>query len=114
MTDSAGNRGRSHALGRRLAACSLTGYRAPDAESGLPAKALQVLTKDSRERIISRRVLRRKARARAEAAVKRHERAARLPSARVLAGSVETDGSGRATCTVTLPESLTTYGSWPW
>jgi uncharacterized protein YfaS (alpha-2-macroglobulin family) len=93
---------------------SLTGYKTPDV---LPtvyvAKALQVMTEDSRQNIVSRRVTVGKgadegggggADAGGSTEVRR--------DFRVLAfwlGSVATDAAGRATADVTLPESLTTY-----
>jgi len=90
---------------------SLTGYRAPDVLKAVyQQKALQVLTEDSRERIISRRVITPKGAGEgggggeAGMNVRRDFR----PLAFWL-GSVETDSSGKATRTVTLPESLTTY-----
>ena len=73
-------------------------------------KALQVMNEDSRQRIISRRVLTPKGDGEGGgggadgAGVRRDFR----PLAFWL-GSVETDASGRATRDVTLPESLTTY-----
>jgi uncharacterized protein YfaS (alpha-2-macroglobulin family) len=93
---------------------SLTGYRTPDVRSSVWVdKALQVLTEDSRQNIISRRVLVSKggdegggggAEGGPGTAVRK--------DFRVLAfwlGSVVTDASGRGTAEVTLPESLTTY-----
>lgn len=89
---------------------SLTDYRAPDVVRAVyQHKALQVMTEDSRQRIISRRVLTPKGAGEGgggglEAGVRRDFR----PTAFWL-GSVETDSNGRATREVTLPESLTTY-----
>ena len=89
---------------------SLTDYRAPDvARAVYQHKALQVLTTDSRQRVISRRVLTPKGASEGggggnEGAFRRDFR----PLAFWL-GSVETDRNGRATKDVTLPESLTTY-----
>jgi alpha-2-macroglobulin len=93
---------------------SLTAYRTPDVlPSVYVAKALQVMTEDSRLNIVSRRVSVGKggdegggggADAGAAADMRR--------DFRVLAfwlGSVPTDSSGRAVADVTLPESLTTY-----
>ena len=89
---------------------SLTGYEAPDVVRAVyQHKALQVLNVDSRQRIISRRVLTPKGATEGggggnEGAFRRDFR----PLAFWL-GSVETDRNGRATKDVTLPESLTTY-----
>ena len=89
---------------------SLTDYRPPDVVRAVyQHKSLQISTEDSRQRIISRRVLTPKGGAEGggggmEAGVRRDFR----PTAFWL-GSVETDASGRATRDVTLPESLTTY-----
>jgi uncharacterized protein YfaS (alpha-2-macroglobulin family) len=93
---------------------SLTGYQTPDL---LPSvwvrKGLEVLTEDSRQRIVSRRVLTPKG---AEEGGGGGD--AEGPGSpvrkdfRVLAfwlGSVVTDAQGRATTQVKLPESLTTY-----
>ena len=89
---------------------SLTDYRAPNVTRAVyQQKALQVMTADSRQRIISRRVLTPKGGDEGgggglESGVRRDFR----PTAFWL-GSVETDASGRATREVTLPEALTTY-----
>ncbi len=89
---------------------SLTDYRAPDVVRAVyQHKALQVMNADSRQRIISRRVLTPKDGGEGggggnEGTFRRDFR----PTAFWL-GSVETDASGRATKEVTLPESLTTY-----
>ena len=89
---------------------SLTDYRAPDVLGAVyQRKALQVHNVDSRQRIISRRVLTPKGASEGggggnEGAFRRDFR----PLAFWL-GSVETDRQGRATKEVTLPESLTTY-----
>jgi len=89
---------------------SLTGYQAPDVLRAVyQRKALQVLTTDSRQRIVSRRVLTPKGANEgggggSEGAVRTDFR----PLAFWL-GSVETDARGRATKDVKLPESLTTY-----
>jgi len=93
---------------------SLTGYRTPDVRGSVWAdKALQVLTQDSRQNVISRRAL---ADSKGEAeggggglefgpgALRRDFR----PLAFWL-GSVVTDAEGRATREVKLPDSLTTY-----
>ena len=93
---------------------SLTGYSPPDlVDAVYVPKALQVLNEDSRQNIVSRRVIVPKgaeegggggAEDGADAEVRR--------DFRVLAfwlGSVVTDAQGRASAEVTLPESLTTY-----
>ena len=91
---------------------SLTAYRTPDVlRSVYVPKALQVMNADSRQRIVSRRVLTPKGDTEgggggAEAG------GAMRKDFRVLAfwlGSVVTDRNGRATVDVKLPESLTTY-----
>jgi len=92
---------------------SLTAYRTPDVLGSVYVeKALQVLNEDSRQRIVSRRVLTQKGQtigggggAEAGAGTLRKD-------FRVLAfwlGSVTTDAQGRASVDVKLPESLTTY-----
>jgi uncharacterized protein YfaS (alpha-2-macroglobulin family) len=92
---------------------SLTAYRTPDVlDSVYPEKALAVLTEDTRQRIVSRRVLTPKGEtdgggggADAGAGTIRRD-------FRVLAfwlGSVATDAQGHASVDVKLPESLTTY-----
>jgi alpha-2-macroglobulin len=92
---------------------SLTDYRTPDVLGSVYVrKALQVMNGDSRQRIISRRVLTPKGETDgggggldAGAGVLRRD-------FRVLAfwlGSVTTDANGRASVDVKLPESLTTY-----
>jgi uncharacterized protein YfaS (alpha-2-macroglobulin family) len=89
---------------------SLTAYRTPDVLGSVYVhKALQVMNLDSRQRIVSRRVLTPKGETDGggggvSADVRK--------DFRVLAfwlGSVTTDASGRATIDVKLPESLTTY-----
>jgi hypothetical protein len=92
---------------------SLTDYRMPDVlHSVYREKALQVMNEDSRQRIISRRVLTPKGASDgggggAEASTANFRRNFR-PLAFWL-GSVETDATGHAVKDVTLPESLTTY-----
>ena len=93
---------------------SLTAYRTPDVLGSVYVrKALQVLTEDGRQKIISRRVVTPKGdtdgggggAANALAADTRQD-------FRVLAfwvGSVTTDARGQARIDVKLPESLTTY-----
>ncbi|HEX7778517.1 MAG TPA: alpha-2-macroglobulin family protein, partial [Vicinamibacterales bacterium] len=88
---------------------SLTDYRAPDVVSDVYRhKVLQVMTEDSRQRIVSRRVLTPKGGAEGGGGGKETFRQDFRPLAFWL-GSVETDRTGRATKEVTLPESLTTY-----
>jgi uncharacterized protein YfaS (alpha-2-macroglobulin family) len=93
---------------------SLTSYRTPDVLGSVYVeKALQVMNQDSRQRIVSRRVLTPKGDSDgggggAEGGVNGGIR----KDFRVLAfwlGSLTTDANGRATTDVTLPESLTTY-----
>jgi alpha-2-macroglobulin len=90
---------------------SLTAYRTPDVLGSVYVhKALQVTTSDSRERIVSRRVLTPKGEG--EGGGGGMDGAGVRRDFRVLAfwlGSVTTDASGRATVDVKLPESLTTY-----
>ncbi|HXE79584.1 MAG TPA: MG2 domain-containing protein [Vicinamibacterales bacterium] len=91
---------------------SLTNYQVPDLVSSVYVhKALQVMTQDSRQRIISRRVLTPKGETdgggggAAEGGTLRRD-------FRILAfwlGSVATDEQGQASVDVKLPESLTTY-----
>jgi uncharacterized protein YfaS (alpha-2-macroglobulin family) len=92
---------------------SLTGFRTPDVLGSVYVKkALQVLTEDTRQKIISRRVVTPKGDTDgggggADAAVN-----AVRQDFRVLAfwiGSVTTNANGHATVEVKLPESLTTY-----
>ncbi len=92
---------------------SLTDYRAPDVlRSVYQEKNLQVMTEDSRERIISRRVITPKGAGEGGGGGAENGAANVRRDFRPLAfwlGSVETDKSGKATRTITLPESLTTY-----
>jgi uncharacterized protein YfaS (alpha-2-macroglobulin family) len=92
---------------------SLTGFKTPDVlKSVYVEKALQVVNNDSRQRIVSRRVLTPKGETAgggggAEAGVSQLRK-----DFRVLAfwlGSVTTDGHGHASADIKLPESLTTY-----
>jgi hypothetical protein len=93
---------------------SLTGYRTPEVLGSVwVEKALQVMNEDSRQNIISRRVLTPKG-----ADEGGGGGYAEGPSSdvrkdfRVLAfwlGSLTTDASGRASADIVLPESLTTY-----
>ena len=92
---------------------SLTAFRTPDVLSSVYVrKALQVLTEDTRQKIISRRVVTPKGDTDgggggADSAVNSVRQ-----DFRVLAfwiGSVTTNANGHATVDVKLPESLTTY-----
>ena len=91
---------------------SLTDYRAPNVRSDVyREKANQVMTADSRQRIISRRVLTPKGAAEGGGGGMDGASNARKDF-RPLAfwlGSVVTDRDGNATTTVTLPEALTSY-----
>ena len=90
---------------------SLTAYRTPDVLGSVYVhKALQVMNTDSRQRIISRRVLTPKGDS--EGGGGGMDGSGMRSDFRVLAfwlGSVATDGAGEATADVKLPESLTTY-----
>ncbi len=90
---------------------SLTAYRTPDILGSVYVhKALQVLNSDSRQRIVSRRVLTPKGAA--EGGGGGAAGVDMRSDFRVLAfwiGSVTTGADGRATVDVKLPESLTTY-----
>ena len=93
---------------------SLTGYRTPDVLPAVyVAKALQVLTEDSRQNIVSRRVTAAKGADEGGGGGADGGPASEIrKDFRVLAfwlGSVTTDASGVAAADVTLPESLTTY-----
>ena len=92
---------------------SLTGFQTPDVlESVYVEKALQVITTDSRQRIISRRVLTPKGGDEGGGGGEEPGAGTMRKDFRVLAfwvGSVVTDANGQATIDVTLPESLTTY-----
>ena len=92
---------------------SLTAYRTPDVlESVYLKKALQVLTEDNRQRIISRRVLTPKGDGDGGGGGADAEGPSIRSDFRVLAfwlGSVTTDAKGHASTDVKLPESLTTY-----
>jgi uncharacterized protein YfaS (alpha-2-macroglobulin family) len=112
ITDAAGNPARSEVTlwAVDYGVLSLTGYQAPDVLRAVyQKKALQVLTTDSRQRIISRRVLTPKG---ANEGGGGGDEGAVRTDFRPLAfwlGSVETDARGRASREVKLPESLTTY-----
>jgi uncharacterized protein YfaS (alpha-2-macroglobulin family) len=92
---------------------SLTDYRAPDVlDSVYQHKSLQVMNEDSRQRIVSRRVLTPKGDGAGGGGGAENGLTDTRRDFRPLAfwlGSVETDASGIATRDVTLPESLTTY-----
>jgi uncharacterized protein YfaS (alpha-2-macroglobulin family) len=92
---------------------SLTGFQTPDVlKSVYVKKALQVLTSDSRQRIVSRRVLTPKGGDEGGGGGEEPGAGTVRKDFRVLAfwvGSVVTDASGQASVEVTLPESLTTY-----
>src|SRR5262249_48663425 len=92
---------------------SLTGYQAPDVRHAIyQRKDLQVLTEDSRQRIVSRRVITPKGDGEGGGGGDDSGPGAMRRDFRPLAfwlGSVETDAGGHATKDVTLPESLTTY-----
>jgi uncharacterized protein YfaS (alpha-2-macroglobulin family) len=92
---------------------SLTNYRTPDVrESVYTRKALQVLTEDAREKIISRRVLTPKGETDGGGGGSDEGPGTVRRDFRVLAfwlGSLTTDPRGHATTEVKLPESLTTY-----
>src|SRR5262249_24137048 len=92
---------------------SLTAYRTPDVlESVYLKKALQVMTEDNRQRIISRRVLTPKGDGDGGGGGADSAGPSIRSDFRVLAfwlGSVTTDAKGHASTDVKLPESLTTY-----
>ncbi|HET7697353.1 MAG TPA: MG2 domain-containing protein [Vicinamibacterales bacterium] len=91
---------------------SLTAYRTPDVLGSVYVhKALQVLTEDGRQKIISRRVITPKGDTDGGGGGDALAADARQDF-RVLAfwvGSITTNASGRASVEVKLPESLTTY-----
>ncbi|HET7705847.1 MAG TPA: alpha-2-macroglobulin family protein [Thermoanaerobaculia bacterium] len=92
---------------------SLTAYQTPDVlDSIYLKKALQVVNEDSRQRIISRRVLTPKGAGEGGGGGADAGPGTLRKDFRVLAfwiGSVITDARGHARTNVTLPESLTTY-----
>ncbi len=92
---------------------SLTGYATPDVlDSIYLQKALQVLNEDSRQRIVSRRVMTPKGADEGGGGGRGPGVAGLRKDFRVLAfwvGSLVTDAKGRASKEITLPESLTTY-----
>jgi alpha-2-macroglobulin len=92
---------------------SLTAYRTPDVlRSVYVEKALQVMTLDNRQRIVSRRVLTPKGDTEGGGGGADTGAGTLRKDFRVLAfwvGSVATDANGHAEVDVKLPESLTTY-----
>jgi uncharacterized protein YfaS (alpha-2-macroglobulin family) len=92
---------------------SLTGFKTPDVlKSVYVEKALQVWNTDSRQRIISRRVLTPKGETDGGGGGAENSVSQLRRDFRVLAfwlGSVVTDARGHATADIKLPESLTTY-----
>jgi uncharacterized protein YfaS (alpha-2-macroglobulin family) len=92
---------------------SLTGYKTPDVlDSIYLRKALQVVNEESREKVISRRVLTPKGTNDGGGGGRDTGPGTLRKDFRVLAfwlGSLVTDKNGRAKTTITLPESLTTY-----
>ena len=92
---------------------SLTGYQTPDVLGSVYVqKALQVVNEDSRERIVSRRVLTPKGANEGGGGGGESGAGTLRKDFRVLAfwlGSVATDANGQANVDVKLPESLTTY-----
>jgi uncharacterized protein YfaS (alpha-2-macroglobulin family) len=92
---------------------SLTGYQTPDVLTSIYLeKALQVANGDSRQRIISRRVLTPKGANDGGGGGKDAGPGTLRKDFRVLAfwlGSLITDKNGRAKTEIALPESLTTY-----
>ena len=92
---------------------SLTAFQTPDVlKSVYVEKALQVITTDSRQRIVSRRVLTPKGGDEGGGGGEEPGSGTVRKDFRVLAfwvGSVVTDANGQASVDVTLPESLTTY-----
>src|SRR5205807_10168061 len=92
---------------------SLTAYQTPDVlQSIYLRKALQVVNDDSREKIVSRRVLTPKGADEGGGGGRDAGPGMIRKDFRVLAfwvGSVVTDSKGHARTEITLPESLTTY-----
>src|SRR6185503_8045858 len=92
---------------------SLTGYQTPEILDKIYLqKALQVANEDSRQRIVSRRVLTPKGGGEGGGGGRDSGPGMLRRDFRVLAfwlGSLVTDAKGRARTEVTLPESLTTY-----
>ncbi|HJT16383.1 MAG TPA: MG2 domain-containing protein, partial [Thermoanaerobaculia bacterium] len=92
---------------------SLTNYKTPDVlEQIYIKKALEVVNDDSRQKIVSRRVLTPKGETQGGGGGRDAGPGMLRKDFRVLAfwlGSITTDKRGRAHAEVTLPESLTTY-----
>ena len=92
---------------------SLTAYRTPDVLGSVYVKkALQVMTEDGRQKIISRRVVTPKGETEGGGGGISTQASSTRSDFRVMAfwlGSVATDAGGRASVKVKLPESLTTY-----
>ena len=92
---------------------SLTNYQAPDViDSVYLEKALQVINDDSRQKIISRRVITPKGAGEGGGGGQDSGPGVVRRDFRVLAfwlGSIATDKKGHAHTEITLPESLTTY-----
>ena len=92
---------------------SLTAYRTPDVlRSVYIEKALQVMTMDNRQRIVSRRVLTPKGETEGGGGGADAGAGTLRKDFRVLAfwlGSIVTDANGHAVTDIKLPESLTTY-----
>jgi len=92
---------------------SLTAYRTPDVLGSVYVrKALQVLTEDARQKIISRRVVTPKGDSDGGGGGADSNVSSVRSDFRVLAfwlGSVTTDARGHASADIKLPESLTTY-----
>jgi uncharacterized protein YfaS (alpha-2-macroglobulin family) len=92
---------------------SLTAFRTPDVLGSVYVrKALQVMTTDSRQRIVNRRALTPKGSDEGGGGGNEATGEQLRKDFRVLAfwlGSVTTNGSGRASVSIKLPESLTTY-----
>ena len=92
---------------------SLTSYRTPDVlESVYVPKALAIMNEDSRQRIVSRRVLSPKGASDGGGGGDAGGPGSVRRDFRTLAfwlGSIATDASGQARVDVKLPESLTTY-----
>ncbi len=89
---------------------SLTGYQPPDVlRSVYQHKALQVMNEDSRQRIISRRVLTPKGETEGGGGGDPSDARRDFRPLAFWLGSVETNRDGRATAEVRLPDALTTY-----
>lgn len=115
VTDKAGNGSVSEVTlwAVDLGVLSLTDYHAPNVRQGVYVqKSLEVLTADSRQRIISRRVTTPKGAGEGGGGGADGGPNGVRKDFRPLAfwlGSVVTDKNGKASTTITLPEALTTY-----